>query len=41
MKVLRKASLSVKDYASGKVGTAKCKHCLLGKCHDDYHQCAR
>lgn len=41
MKVIRKAKLNAKQYVSGKVTSGKCKHCLLGKCHDDYHTCAR
>lgn len=41
MKVIRKASLRAHDYLHGKRGEAKCKHCILGKCHDDCHNCAR
>ena len=41
IKVIRRASLRHRDYLTGGFRQAKCKHCLLGKCHDDCHNCAR
>lgn len=41
MRIIRKASLSYRNYIIGGFQQAKCKHCLLGKCHDDCHNCAR
>ncbi|WP_275084185.1 hypothetical protein [Olsenella sp. An285] len=41
MRIIRKASLRYRDYIIGGFQQAKCKHCLLGKCHDDCHNCAR